>query len=88
MLTKEELETLARIPIQEMDPKDLSDLLDVKITGETPAQRLESYFSQVANPYCFRVGKIPVRISYNADEKPLEEKLKAHFLAIKRGDYR
>lgn len=87
MLTKEELEAMARVNITEVDPSALVDLQEVKITGETPAQRLESYLAQVGNPYCFRVGATPVKIKFAPDGKSLEEKLKKHFLSLKTGDF-
>lgn len=86
MLTKQELEALARVKITEVDPGTLVDLRDIKITGETPAQRLESYLVQVGNPYCFRVGKTPVRLIFNEGGKPLESKLKSYFLSLKNGN--
>lgn len=85
MVSKKQLEDMAHISIKGADPGTLPDLLDVKIIGETPAQRLESYLSQVENPYCFRVGKTPVRVSFKADGRPLEEQLKTHFLSLKTG---
>lgn len=86
MVSKKQLEDMAQVRIQEVDPGALPDLLDVKIEGETPAQRLESYLAQVGNPYCFRVGKTPVRITFNAGGRPLESKLKSYFLSLKSGN--
>lgn len=77
-----ELERLSR----EASPAALADLLDVTISGESPAQRLESYLAQVGNPYRFRVGKTPVRVSFQSGESPLSEKLKSHFLSLKSGN--
>lgn len=77
-----ELERLSR----EASPAALADLLDVTISGESPAQRLESYLAQVGNPYRFRVGKTPVRVSFQSGESPLSEKLKSHFLSLKNGN--
>ena len=86
MVSKKQLEDMAQVRIQEVDPGTLSDLLDVKIEGDTPAQRLESYLAQVGNPYCFLVGKTPVRLIFNGNGKPLENKLKSYFLSLKSGD--
>lgn len=84
MVSKEQLEQMEKANIKEADPAALADLLEVEIRGETPEERLESYLAQVKNPYCFRVGKTAVRISFDAGEKPLEEKLKNHFKRLKR----
>ncbi len=86
MVGKKELEQMERIS-REAAPVALADLLDVKITGETPARRLESYLAQVGNPYRFRVGKTPVRVTFHSEEKSLQEKLKSHFSAMKSGNF-
>ena len=86
MVDMKKLEEMERIS-REAAPVALADLLDVKITGETPAQRLESYLAQVANPYHFSVGEISVRLSFQSGASPLSEKLKSHFLSLKCGDF-
>lgn len=86
MVDKKELEQMERIS-REAAPAALADLLDVKIIGETPAQRLESYLAQVGNPYRFRVGETPVRITFHSEEKTLQEKLKSHFLSLKSDNF-
>ena len=86
MVSKKQLEDMAQVRIQGVDPGTLPDLLDVKIEGETPAQRLESYLDQVGNPYLFRVGKTPVRLVFNKGGTPLESKLKSYFLSLKSGN--
>ena len=86
MVSKEELEAMAQASIKGTDPGTLPDLPDVKISGETPAERLDSLLSQVENPYCFRVGKTPVKIMFSG-EKSIESALKSHFLSLKCKDF-
>ena len=86
MVNVEQLEKMERIS-REASSVALADLLDVTITGDTPAHRLESYLEQVGNPYRFRVGKTPVRIRFHSEEESLQEKLKSHFLSLKSGDF-
>ena len=87
MVDKNMLDHMARESINRKDPGALPDLLDVKIEGETPIQRLESYLDQTGNPYCFRVGKTPVRLLFHNEEKTLQEKLKSYFLSLKSNDF-
>lgn len=87
MVDKSMLEDMARESINRKEPGVLPDLLDVKIEGETSVQRLESYLSQTGNPYCFRVGKTPVRLLFHNEEKTLQEKLKSYFLSLKSNDF-
>jgi len=84
---KPTLEALSKENIQGKDPGTLPDLLAIQIEGETPVQRWESYLSQTGNPYCFRVGKTPVKLLFHNDEKPLREKLKSYFLSLKNNDF-
>ncbi len=86
MVDIKKLEEMERIS-REAAPVALADLLDVKITGDTPAQRLESYLAQTQNPYHVRVGQTPVRVSFQSEASPLSEKLKSHFLSLKGGDF-
>lgn len=81
------LEMMSKKNIIEMERDSLSDILDVTIVGETPVQRLESYLSQTGNPYCFRVGKTPVRLFFHNEEKTLREKLRSYFLSLKSNDF-
>lgn len=61
----------------------LIDIQKVDILGESSSERLSSYLSQIGNPYFFRVGSIPVQISFQANGRPLEEKIKSYFMALK-----
>ena len=83
MVTLKQLAQMEKMEINAIDPDTLADIREVRICGNTPVQRMESYFSQVKNPYCFRVGKTPVRISFQCGGKTLENKLKDYFIGIK-----
>ena len=83
MIDKTLLENMSQIEIKNVAPDLLQDILEVKISGETANQRLESYISQVGNPYCFRVGNTPVRISFKSCEETLDKKIKSYFLGLK-----
>lgn len=78
------LEKMSESSVNETASGDLKDIMQIEVKGTTIGQKLENYLSQVENPYYFRVGKTPVRISFNNAERPLEEKLKAYFLGLKR----
>ena len=61
----------------------LIDIQKVDILGESSSEHLSSYLSQIGNPYFFRVGSVPVQISFQANGRPLEEKIKSYFMALK-----
>lgn len=83
MIDKSLLEELSQVSAKEVAADQLSDILDVTIHGETAVQRLESCLAQVGNPYCFRVGSTPVRISFKACAEPLDKKIKSYFSGLK-----
>lgn len=77
------LETLSRIRVTDAAPALLRDILDVEIHGETAGQRLADYMAQVGNPYCFRVGGTPVKLSFNPRGDPLGKRLEAYFSGLR-----
>lgn len=83
MIDKNLLETMSQVELKDVDPGLLQDILEVKISGGTARQRLESCMAQVGNPYCFRVGDTPVRISFRSRGETLDEKIKSYFLGLK-----
>lgn len=83
MIDKNLLEDMSRIKIKDVVPDLLQDILTVEVSGETAIQRLESYLDQVGNPYCFRVGNTPVRISFKSCEETLDKKIKSYFMGLK-----
>lgn len=86
MISRKQLEEMERMS-RELSNDNLTDLLNITITGQTPDERFESYLSQIGNPYRFRVGKTPVRICFQNEGETLSEKLKAHFLLLKGGEF-
>lgn len=86
MVSMEQLEKMRYVALDAVDMETLADMNTVTVRGETACERLESYLSQVGNPYFFKVGKTPVRVSFSTDGKSLEEILKRHFLALKQGN--
>ena len=83
MIDQNLLESMSRIELKHADPGLLQDILEIKISGGTAGQRLESCIAQTGNPYCFRVGNTPVRISFKPRGETLDRKLKSYFLGLK-----
>lgn len=83
MVDKTLLEDMSHVKLKDIEPDLLQDILEVNVQGETAGQRLESYLAQVGNPYCFRVGKTPVRISFQSCGETLDKKIKSYFIGLK-----
>lgn len=83
MLNLAELEKLQNEVFIGREAKELDDLSDVQIVGITLPERVQSFFSQMRNPYTFIVGKTTVHISFCESGKPLDELLKEYFIGLK-----
>ena len=88
MIDLAQLDALKRSETGAAAVGELVDLSDVAIAGTTAAERLESLLSQISNPYHYTVGKTTVHISFASGAAPLEDKLKAHFIALKQKAFR
>ena len=62
------IEEMKAIDVRSVDPETLVDVtgivIDVSLSKE---ERKAEYLRQVKNPYCFRVGDVVVKCSYNND---------------------
>ncbi len=64
-LTLAELDTLSAVDIKTVDPEQLVDIRDISIRTELPREeRVLDFIRQIRNPYCFRHGKIVVKIGF------------------------
>ena len=84
MVSMEQLEKMRLSPLDNEGADALTDISEVCIQGENALERLESLLRQVKNPYYFKVGKTPVRITFTQSAVPLEEKIKAHFISLRQ----
>lgn len=83
MISPDDLQKLSEKDITQEPTSHLEDLENIKITGNTAAERLENFLSQVKNPYCFKVGNTPVKIRFSHGEKTIESALFRYFSSIK-----
>ena len=74
MLSKDELERLKTLDINDVDPAELQELSEVRLYSDLPVQeRLELFLCQIGNPYCFKVNGTPVQVSFSDRGKTLDE---------------
>lgn len=75
-----DLAQLRQVDIRTVDPESLVDITDIQIDKNlSREQRLVSFLRQIQNPYCFRCGKLIVKISFSDTDVTLEERLE-HYL--------
>ena len=85
MLTTQQLETMSRIDISDVDRNSLVDISTILIDPELSAiERMERYIEQVKNPYLFRSGSTVVRVRFDPHGAELGDVLKRHFISLKR----
>ena len=80
-LTLAELDTLSAVDIKTVDPEQLVDIRDISIRTELPKEeRVLDFIHQIRNPYCFRHGKIIVKIGFSetAKETTMEEQFESY----------
>ena len=83
MVSSEELNQLELASTTYVKNEALTDIENIGIAGSTSAERLVSLVEQVRNPYCYRVGKTTVRISYLNSDEDLTNKLQRYFISLK-----
>lgn len=75
-----DLEKMKNVDIQSIERESLVDINEVRIDGKLPReQRLAEFIRQIGNPYCYRCGKVVVKVSFADTDATLEDRLE-HYL--------
>ncbi len=75
------LAQMKEVDLHTVDRELLADIRDVRVDGKLPReQRFDDFLQQIKNPYCYRCGKVVVKVSFSETEVTLEERLE-HYLA-------
>ena len=75
----QQIAALEAVDVQTVSPDDLVDLKDIQIDPSLPKEeRIASFIRQVKNPYCYKCGKIVVKVGFE-EGTTLEEQLKTIF---------
>ena len=77
------IQEMRDIDIRSVDPNILADLKDVQINTSLPRdERFIEYIKQIKNPYCFKIGKAAVKISFTDTETTVEDCLERYLLSL------
>lgn len=69
--------------VRNIDRSTLRDISSVVIDpNQSKEERIQSFVSQIGNPYCYLDGDIVVGISYADTEISLEDRLKSYANSI------
>ena len=84
MIDKAQLKQMKNADITQADRSALVDIRNIHIDGSLPAvKKMQDYFEQIVNPYCFLCGDTPVRIRFVAEDRTLKQSLFDYFLSLK-----
>lgn len=77
---KLQLTQMKEIDIHTVDRESLVDIREVQVDGRLPReQRFQDFLRQIRNPYCYRCGKMVVKVSFSDTDATLENRLE-HYL--------
>jgi len=77
------LNAMREVDIRTVDPDTLVDIRDVKVNAALPKrERIFDFIRQVKNPYCYKCGKMVVKVSFAETEATLEDKLESYLLSL------
>lgn len=74
------LEQMKSVDVRTVDQNSLVDIKDIHIDEKLPRkQRFSEFLRQIGNPYCYRCGKVVVKVSFANTNATLEDRLE-HYL--------
>ena len=69
--------------VRNIDRSTLRDISSVVIDpNQSKEERIQSFVSQIGNPYCYLDGDVVVSISYADTDVSLEDRLKSYFTGM------
>jgi len=83
MNTDMTISDMKNIDVRTVDPSTLVDINTVKVNTDLPVEeRKKDFIRQVKNPYCFRCGKVVVKMSFADTTATLEDRLENYFRSL------
>ena len=71
------------IDIRSVDLDLLVDIKNVQINTSLPREeRILNFIEQIKNPYCFKVGKVAVKVSFSDTDATIEDCLEHYLLSL------
>ena len=71
---------MRNVDVRTVERESLADISKIHIDTRMPReQRLADFVRQIGNPYCYRCGKVVVKVSFAETDASLEDRLE-HYL--------
>lgn len=81
--SSEKVEEWKKVDIREVDIDTLVDIRDINIDMDWPREkRIEEFIRQIKNPYCFKVGKIAVKVEFSDGDATFEDRVKEYLESL------
>ena len=70
-----EINAMKNVDIRTVDKEQLVDIRTISIDENLPLEeRIMDFLQKIRNPYCYRVGKIAVKIEYEDTDITFEQR--------------
>ncbi len=81
--SSEKVEEWKKVDVREIDMDTLVDIRDVNIDMDWPKEkRIEEFIRQIKNPYCFKVGKVAVKVEFSEGDATFEDRVKEYLESL------
>jgi len=81
--SSEKVEEWKKVDVREVDMDTLVDIRDVNIDMDWPKEkRIEEFIRQIKNPYCFKVGKVAVKVEFSEGDATFEDRVKEYLESL------
>lgn len=82
-VTMSALDEMSRVDIRTVNPDTLVDIRDVEIDHDLPKEaRVLNFIEKIRNPYCFKHGKVIVKIGFSDTEDTFENRFESYLRSI------
>ncbi|HWR28686.1 MAG TPA: hypothetical protein VN631_02535 [Negativicutes bacterium] len=69
---------LKQVDVRTVNPDTLVDINDISVNTKLPKEeRILDFIRQIGNPYCYRCGKVVVKISFCDTDATLEDRMES-----------
>ena len=81
VFSKEELNVLSQLNLDEINKNELRDVSQMMIDMELPKrERILKFLENINNPYCFLMGSNVIKMEFSDNGKSLQTLLEKHFI--------
>ena len=85
MITKSNLESYKAQSIDDVNIEELKDISQIVVNQDKPVmEKILAFMAEIGNPYLFRVGNTPVKVSFTEDSPTLQKSLETIFTKTNR----